>query len=153
MFHHLRNWAHRQYVAMLGTAENAKNAMSHSPQGWSVTAAVTIFLLLLGANAQRVWLAVYRGRVAARPEASPKAAATIWYERMTKLVARGGWRKSPAQTPKEFVTSISDAALRGRVTQFTQHYEHARFGESAEDARRLPELYEEVSEELQGQGK
>jgi len=35
--------------------------------------------------------------------------------------------------------------MREGVAQFTRHYEHARFGDSAEDARRLPELYEEIS--------
>jgi hypothetical protein len=30
------------------------------------------------------------------------------------------------------------------VARFTQVYESARFGNSAEDVKRLPELYEEV---------
>jgi hypothetical protein len=64
---------------------------------------------------------------------------------MTRMVARRGWHKTPAQTPKEFVTSIDDAALREWIAQFTHHYEHARFGESVEDAQRLPELYEEIA--------
>ena len=40
---------------------------------------------------------------------------------------------------------ISTAALRDWVAQFTRHYEGARFGDSAEDAGRLPELFEEIS--------
>jgi hypothetical protein len=34
--------------------------------------------------------------------------------------------------------------MRSQVEAFTRAYESARFGESAEDARRLPELYEEI---------
>ena len=65
---------------------------------------------------------------------------------MTKSVARRGWRKSPTQTPDEFVARIDDAGVRQRVAEFTRHYESARFDDSVEDARRLPELYEEISE-------
>jgi hypothetical protein len=35
--------------------------------------------------------------------------------------------------------------MRKRVESFTQAYEAARFGESSEEARRLPELYEEIT--------
>ena len=33
--------------------------------------------------------------------------------------------------------------MRESVAKFTRHYESARFGGSAEDAQRLPDLYEE----------
>jgi hypothetical protein len=61
------------------------------------------------------------------------------------MLARRGWRKSPAHTPSEFLICIPDEATRKSVAEFTQHYESARFGGSAEDAQRLPELYEEIS--------
>jgi hypothetical protein len=48
------------------------------------------------------------------------------------------------QTPKEFLTRIEDPVMRRRVEDFTRAYEAARFGESSEEARRLPELYEEL---------
>ena len=102
-------------------------------------------LLVLAANARRLWRAFRNRRLAARPERSPSLAATIWYERMTRMLARKGWPKSPAQTPAEFLTSIENNAVREPFARFTQHYESARFGGSAEDAQRLPELYEEVS--------
>jgi hypothetical protein len=65
---------------------------------------------------------------------------------MTKSVGRRGWQKSPSQTPEEFVARIDDAHVRQRVAEFTRHYESARFDNSVEDARRLPELYEEIAE-------
>jgi hypothetical protein len=64
---------------------------------------------------------------------------------MTANVARRGWRKSPAQTPVEFVLRIDDVVVREKVAKFTRHYESARFDDSVEDVRRLPELYEEIS--------
>jgi Domain of unknown function (DUF4129) len=64
---------------------------------------------------------------------------------MTRRLAKKGWRKSPTHTPSEFLTRIQDEAVRESVAKFTQHYESARFGGSAPDAQRLPELYDEIS--------
>jgi hypothetical protein len=68
----------------------------------------------------------------------------MWYERMVQYLARRGLRKSGTQTAREFVRVIPDEPLRTRVGQFTDAYESARFGNSSEDAVRLPELLEEV---------
>jgi hypothetical protein len=64
---------------------------------------------------------------------------------MTSTVARRGWRKLPTQTPTEFAESIEDGKLQRAVGNFTDHYEKARFAESPEDAKALPQLYEEIS--------
>lgn len=141
----LRNWARRSYEALVMDARRTQQTVSAAPMRWSVAGAIVTLLLLLAANAQRLWRALQRRQLAARPEKSPRAAATIWYERTARTLARRGWRKLPAQTPEEFVTCIADDAVRQRVTQFTQHYECARFGDSSESARRLPALYEEIS--------
>jgi len=106
---------------------------------------VTVGLAFLAANVSglRRWLA--RRRLAAHPQDSPTEAASIWYDRMTRSLARRGWRKSPLQTPQEFLGVIDDPAVRARVARFTRHYEGARFGNVAEDAQRLSALYEEIS--------
>jgi len=78
------------------------------------------------------------------PERSPRFAASIWYEQMTRSLARRGLRKLSTQTPVEFVGRIEDGKLREKVSMFTRHYESARFGGSAADACRLPDLYEEI---------
>jgi len=78
------------------------------------------------------------------PERSPDQAAAMWYERMAKYMARRGIAKSTTQTPQEFVRAIEDVRLRTRVASFTDAYESARFGNSSDDVRRLPELFEEV---------
>ncbi len=68
----------------------------------------------------------------------------MWYERMARSLARQGVKKPSSQTPQEFVRRIDDARLREPVAHFTEVYESARFGNSADDARRLPKLFEEV---------
>jgi Domain of unknown function (DUF4129) len=105
-------------------------------------------LLVFAANAGRLWRAVRRHRTAIHPEKTPRAAATIWYERTVRLLGKRGLRKSRVQTPAEFVVSVADETLRESVAEFTQHYERARFGNSAEDAKRLPELYEEIASSM-----
>jgi hypothetical protein len=64
---------------------------------------------------------------------------------MIHTLAKRGLRRSPAQTPKEFADSLTGLPVQKGIAKFTEHYERARFGDSAEDARRLPELYAEVS--------
>jgi hypothetical protein len=139
-----RNWARQRHEALLAAVRRVSDRISASPGKWSVSAAVIAFLLMLGANAKRLWRGLRNRRLAARPEKSPSLAATIWYERMTRMLARKGWTKSPAQTPAEFLVSIQNEVVREPVSKFTEHYEAARFGGSADDAQRLPELYEEI---------
>jgi transglutaminase-like putative cysteine protease len=144
-FDGLRSWWRQRYQVLLAAVRRAHGVMALKPGRWSVAGVLTALGLLLTINARRFWRAFRRGRLAAHPEKSPRQAATLWYERTTRMIARRGWLKSPAQTPAEFLTSIEDAALRDTMAQFTRSYEGARFGESAEDAQRLPELYQEVS--------
>ena len=145
LFLALRQWWHQRYQALLTAARGTENTMAGSPLRWSVAGIAVAVLLWLMVNARSLWRALAQRRLAARPERSPRRAATIWYERMTEIAARRGWRKSPTQTPGEFVRQIDDTAIRTRVAEFTRHYESARFDDSVEDARRLPELYEEIS--------
>ena len=142
---HTQDWARREYAAMLDSIRRTQHVLSDAPGEWSLAGVLAAILLILGANAGRLWRAITRHRMATHPEKAPRTAATIWYERTLHLLAKRGVRKSPVQTPTEFVASMSDQKLRQSVAEFTQHYERARFGDSAEDAQKLPELYEEVS--------
>src|SRR5262249_9249449 len=98
-------------------------------------------LLLIGPRAFHV---LRRLRIAQRPTLEPHTAATIWYSRLLKLLSRQGIRKVPAQTPQEFLKAIPQEQVRQTAARFTVHYERARFGDSAEDAEKLPELYREL---------
>lgn len=140
-----QDWARRQYAAMLDSMRRTQRVLSDAPGEWSLAGAIAAILLVLAANARRLWRAISRHRLAVHPEKAPRAAATIWYQRTIHLLAKRGVRKSPVQTPAEFVTSVTDEGLREPIAQFIEHYERARFGNSAADAQKLPELYEEVS--------
>lgn len=141
----LRHWWQQRYKSLLIWARHTGSAAAGSPWRWALAGALTAALLAFMINAPRLLRALGQFHLAARPEKSPRRAATIWYERMTDNVGRRGWRKSPTQTPEEFVARIDDTGVRRRVAEFTRHYESARFDDSIEDARRLPELYEEIA--------
>ena len=142
----VRRWERLQYDAWLEAARRTGHAVSDAPWRWGAIALGVVALLILGAYSARLWRAIRRRRVAARPERSPRMAATIWYERVLRLLAKRGWQKSPAQTPAEFVASFKNGGVRDPMARFAEHYERARFGDSGEDAARLPEVYEEVAE-------
>ena len=141
----LQSWGRQRYEAWLGAARRAQQTMADSPWRWSLIGGLATVLLLLTANAGALWRAFRRRQLAAHPENSPRAAATIWYEKAVRLLARRGVNKSASQTPAEFVDSIGDQALRTPLARFTEHYEQARFGDSSRDAASLPELFEEVA--------
>ena len=150
LFWTVRQWWRSHYESMLAAARRVSNAMAGSPLRWGLGGTLVGLLLLLIANARQIWQALARRWLAARPERAPRQAATIWYERMTETVSRRGWRKLPTQTPEEFVNLIGDSRVRAKVAKFTRHYESARFDDSVEDAKRLPELYEEISATRRG---
>jgi hypothetical protein len=118
--------------------------VEHAPERWFLGGVPATLLLLGLANAGRVARMIRRRRLQAHPERSPDQAAAMWYERMARYLARRGVRKSETQTAQEFARVIADERLRARVERFTDAYESARFGNSVDDALRLPELYEKV---------
>jgi hypothetical protein len=139
-----RNWARDHYEQMLKWARRSQNRVETSPVRWAVIGLVIAVALLLLGNLGRLARLLHEKWLLAHPESSPEQAATMWYERMARAVARRGMKKPPAQTPQEFVKKIEDSRLREPVARFTVVYESARFGNSADDAQRLPELYDEV---------
>jgi hypothetical protein len=118
--------------------------VAQAPERWFGGGAVVGLLLLMLGNAGRIVRAIRTRRLRSHPERSPDLAAAMWYERMARYLARRGVKKSATQTAQEFVRVIEDEPLRARVKRFTDAYESARFGNSSEEAMRLPELYEEV---------
>jgi transglutaminase-like putative cysteine protease len=139
-----RIWAATRYQAMLKWARRSQDRVENSPGRWALLGAgITVGLLLLG-NLGRIARWLHEKWLRAHPERSPEQAAAMWYGRMARAVAKRGVEKPAAQTPQEFVKKIEDPRLRGPVARFTNVYESARFGNSAEDVQRLPELYGEV---------
>jgi hypothetical protein len=118
--------------------------LQQAPTRSGIAIAVCILLLLLIANHRRLRRIIARARFTRHPERAPQSAATLWYERLVRTLARHGWRKTASQTPQEFLAAIDDPALRNSVADFTASYERARFAASAADAQRLPELYDKI---------
>jgi protein-glutamine gamma-glutamyltransferase len=139
-----RMWARVRYARLMNWARDGQRGVEHAPRRWFGGSVALALLLLVGGNAGRIARMIRTRRLQAHPERSPDEAAAMWYERMARYLARRGVPKSPTQTAQEFVRAIDDERLRTRVGQFTDAYESARFGNSSDDALRLPELLEEV---------
>src|ERR1700735_3919672 len=140
----LQTWVKLNYARLLNLARRSQKGTERSPALWLGGAlGIGVLLLALG-NIERITQMMRTRRLQAHPERSPDQAAAMWYERMARFLARRGVKKSTAQTAQEFVRVIEDERLRTKVGQFTDAYEAARFGNSGDDAQRLPELFEEV---------
>jgi hypothetical protein len=139
-----RMWARLRYARLLNLARKGQRGVERSPGRWFGGSVAVALLLMVLANAARIARMIRTRRLQTHPERSPDQAAAMWYERMAQYLARRGVRKSTTQTAQEFVRVIEDEQLRTRVGQFTDAYESARFGNSSDDALRLPELFEEV---------
>lgn len=143
-FADMQKWLRRKYEALLETARQTRHRAQEQPREWGMRGVLALSGLLLLINARKLWRGGRRQWLARRPASAPRAAASIWYERMTRSLARRGWPRAPAQTPEEFLVTIDDPQVRQSVEAFILRYERARFGDSAEDAQQLPELYESI---------
>jgi protein-glutamine gamma-glutamyltransferase len=142
---HARFWMQMHYSALLERARHTQQKITQAPQEWSAVGITFAVLLAMGINARRILRWIRERRLRGHPTEAPRQAATLWYQKMIRWLARRGWKKTAVQTPQEFLIRIEDPEMRKRVEQFTQAYEAARFGDSPEDAGRLPELYEEIT--------
>ncbi len=144
-FDEARRWMGRRHRAMLRWARRAHAHFTNFPVRWlgdSLGVAAVLFTLL---NLRRVVSGLRNRRLRAHPERAPRESAALWYERMVGRLARLGWRKSPSQTPLDFVAAIQEATLQKKVARFTRAYESARFGKSVDDAQSLPRLFEDIT--------
>ena len=140
----MRDWAQGHYAAMLERARHTQQKFLNAPRRWGTSGVLLCLLVLAIANIRTLLRWLRERKLASHPEEAPSLAAALWYQRMLRWLDRKGCKKSAMQTPKEFLTGIEDPVMRRRVEDFTRAYEAARFGESSEEARRLPELYEEL---------
>ena len=140
-----RRWIEEQHRALLRSARRAHHHISNFPVRWMGGLFVLLVALLMTLNLRRVVRALRARTLRSNPRRAPREAAALWYDRMVSRVSRLGWRKLPSQTPADFVAAIHEPVLRTKVATFTHHYESARFGQSTEDAEKLPELFEEIA--------
>jgi protein-glutamine gamma-glutamyltransferase len=140
----VQSWAHARYRRLLQWARHTEDKAGRSTLGWGLQAWWLCLVVLFALALPRLFARLRRFRLARRPDESPEAAATIWYQRMLRQAARRGWKKAPEQTPAEFASKITDQRLQGHIMAFSKHYENARFGGDRDEASRLPEIYEEI---------
>ena len=138
----VRSWYKRKYWAALAWLKNLSGTIN---SGKTIAIAILGLIIITLPFLPRAWRAFQRTRFLKNPEQAPRTSASLWYGRMLKTMARKGIRKTPAQTPAEFARVIEDPDVQRDVVIFTQHYERARFADSAEDALRLPALYEALT--------
>jgi hypothetical protein len=137
-----RWWLQLNYRKLLDKARQSTQSVSR--RDWELRLVILVIVIVLTGSAREIHRMWRNWRLRAHPERAPQAAATVWYQRMSSHLARRGLERGPAQTPAEFVKRIPEASLRNSVARFTHHYERARFGNEAEDAQCLSELYEEI---------
>ncbi len=144
-FDETRLWTQHQHHAMLRWARRAHQHFTNFPARWlgGLIGVVGVPIVLL--NLGRMFRGLRKVGLRAHPERAPREAAALWYDRMVGRMARLGWRKSPSQTPLDFVAAIQEAALQKKVARFTRAYESARFGKSVDDAQSLPELFRDIT--------
>jgi transglutaminase-like putative cysteine protease len=144
-FDQARRWIARQHSALLRSARRAHQHFTSFPMRWlgGLIAFTTVMIALL--NLRRLIGGLRDHSLRAHPERAPREAAALWYDRMVSRMARLGWRKSPSQTPLDFVAVIQEAALQKKVARFTRAYESARFGKSVDDAQSLPGLFQDIT--------
>ncbi len=141
---HTRAWARLKYESWVAWARRSQTRLQHSYWSWVLAGSSLLIGIVLLANLSRILLWLRQRWLTAHPERSPSNAAAMWYERMLRVVARRSLHKRLTQTPREFVNTVSEEPLRTTISEFTEAYELARFGESRDDAMRLSRLYEEV---------
>ena len=144
-FDEARRWMGRKHRALLRSARRTQRQVTNFPVRWlgGLIAFAAVLIALL--NLRRLVNGLRDGNLRAHPERAPRESAALWYDRMVSRMARRGWRKSPSQTPLDFVAAIQEAALQKKVGRFTRAYESARFGKSVGDAQSLPELFQEIT--------
>jgi len=144
-FDEARRWIERQHRAMLRSARRAHQHFANFPVRWlgGLIAFTAVAITLL--NLRRLISGLRAHSLRAHPERAPRESAALWYDRMVGRMARLGWRKSPSQTPLDFVAAIQEAALQKKVARFTRAYESARFDKSVDDAQSLPELFKDIA--------
>jgi hypothetical protein len=130
-------WQRRGMNALLTWQARASSAAFLAPLG---LAALLIFLLARRRDAFRRYLAMHWGaRLSPGGKWAPQL-ATLQYEEMLRLLARRGWRKSPAQTPLEFAEALAAPELAAPVAELTAAYQDARFGALPADPRVLAQI-------------
>ena len=110
--------------------------------------AVAPIAMLLSRNARLRERLVFACRLKMGLAAPPAQAASLFYQRMLRLLETAGWRKSPSQTPVEFAASLPAGEITAPILRFTDLCMAARFGGQCVEASRFTGLLEQIKSSL-----
>jgi protein-glutamine gamma-glutamyltransferase len=133
--------------AMIDDMKLLQLKLANSP--YSLPGALVFLVLLLlyfRGRAMGGFLAVRWSLRAHQQGELPPHLVAFEYRQMLRMLERRGWRKSPAQTPREFVASIPVAEFAGPAGELTELYQSARFGAHPADANRVISLLRKIKE-------
>jgi transglutaminase-like putative cysteine protease len=124
-------------------------------EAWLMAHKLLVFLVMVGILAVLV-LSEKGGKIAElrflwkwkfrvhQSSLSP-AEATLGYQRLLRVLRKKGFRKSPAQTPREFALSFAGSRLSWPVLEFTRLYNALRYGQAPVSLARLRALLDEIA--------
>ena len=147
-----RQWTRHIYHLLLHRIRTAQTAASSAPLAWTLRIALLVLIIIAAVNGRALAAILHNSfrnlRFSRHPAAAPSQAAAVWYQRTLRLLARRGYEKKPAHTPTEFAATVLDPRLQAPLRRFTETYERARFADSQEHAKQLPQAFEEVEAAL-----
>jgi len=149
-----RDWAERIRIEFSTARRRAtdqlklwQDRVSRNPAdrtGVFVIFGIFVFaVLILRPEVRRRLALVWRTRVLPARKMTPHL-ATLQYLEMLRVLARGGIRKTPAQTPMEFAASLPDGSLAAPVFELTSIYQAARYGGKPADPQHASSLIERI---------
>ncbi len=108
---------------------------------------VLLLLFLRGRTMIRYGIARWRLR-ARRGGNLTASLAALEYTEMLRLLEQRGWKKSPSQTPLEFMSTIPVADLSAPISQLTELYQSARFGNHPAPIEQMSSLLRSIRDSL-----
>jgi transglutaminase-like putative cysteine protease len=149
-----RDWAERIQTEFSSARRRAtdqlklwQDRVSRSPSGQAgifvMFGLFVMGVLILRPEVRRRLLLMWRTRVLPAREMTPHL-ATLQYLEMLRVLARGGIRKTDAQTPMEFAASLPNGSLAAPVFELTTIYQAARYGGKPADPQRASSLIDRI---------
>jgi transglutaminase-like putative cysteine protease len=124
-------------------------------EGWLMSHKMLVLVIMLAILAGLILtdksgtLAEWRFRLAWRfarrdAELNPRE-ATLTYQRLLSALQKKGFRKKPAQTPREFAFSFLSTPWGPGVMEFTKLYNTLRYGQASVSLARLRQILEDIA--------
>ena len=144
-----RDFYHREQAAVMRYVLVLDQRTEASPYFLPGLLVACIALLLAFRGRSMIRYAVARWSLRARRGGNLTASlAALEYTEMLRLLEKRGWRKSPSQTPLEFASAIPAADLSAPISQLTDLYQSARFGNHPAPIEQMSALLRSIRDTL-----